>query len=100
MAGGTFCRFSVGKPCASRSHLRYISRPEAVRNSAEVLLYHLPSDVGVGNNPAALQAELQVYAQVREWSEQKVASPTRRTHYRAIFSFERAVSSDTALGLA
>lgn len=82
------------------AHLRYISRPEAVRGRvADVLLYQLPSDVGVGNSFATLRAQLQAYAQVREWSERKVASRTRRTHYRTIFSFERTVPNDTALAL-
>ncbi len=90
--GGTFCRFTVGRPGTAAAHLRYISRESAVLERAQgVLLHHVPEAVwsGSASTYAALRDSLIAYAWAREAAEGKRG----RTHYRLLVSCEHEVAT-------
>ena len=90
-AGGTFCRFTVGRVGTAAAHLRYISRESAVLEREHgVLLHHVPEAVWSGASTyAALRDSLIAYAWAREAAEGKVG----RTHYRLLVSCEHEVAT-------
>ena len=98
MAGGTFLRFQVGSVGGSSAHLRYISRPAAVRDGkAGVLLHNLP-DAEQEASFVLLRDHLIAYAWLREYAERRQGGGVR-TFYHAILGFESDVGSEPALSL-
>ena len=81
------------------AHLRYISRPDAVREGREgTLLFGLPSDVTEADSYHNLRTNLLSYAWMRETVETARAAKGR-AHYRALLSFERDAANSQARGL-
>lgn len=94
MGGGTYCRFTVGKPGTSAAHLHYVSRPLAVREGRDgALLWQLPEAVTRAESYAALRVNLVAYAACRELLERRADRRCARTHYRTLLSFERDVET-------
>ena len=95
--GGTFCRFTIGSGArgASVKHLRYIARPQAVRDEREgVWLKEFPAAL-IEAPYATMMSHLTAWA---DWLEQEniIGHKGRgevRTHYRAILSFEEPVTT-------
>jgi hypothetical protein len=97
--GGTFCRFTVGRPGNSVRHLRYIARPEAAREGAPgALLRNLPDAIAREPGETTLLPRLLRYARVLEQEElaRHRSRGAARTHYQAILSFERDIGSARA----
>ena len=90
-AGGTFCRFTVGRVGTAAAHLRYISRESAVLEREHgVLLHHVPEALWRGASTyAALRDSLIAYAWAREAAEGKRG----RTHYRLLVSCEHEIAT-------
>lgn len=102
-SGGTFFRFKAGTVGASASHARYITRERAVLDREQgVLSHNLPDDVREAHGYDGLRDNLGAYAEEREAREIELHRGSRqpRTHYRALMSFERDVSTEKALGMA
>jgi hypothetical protein len=97
-SGGVFIQIRVGSPGNSSSHVRYISRPAAVRDGREgVLLHNLP-EAEKEISYMALRDYLVTYAWLQERLEQKRGAG-RRTFYHTKSSFEREVETSKALNL-
>ena len=102
--GGTFCQFRVGasvKGGSSRT-LRYMARPEAVRDGQEgTLLHNIPSVVAERADYKDRIAALCHYAREQERFElsRHRSRGLCRTHYRAIVSFERDPGTEIANSL-
>jgi hypothetical protein len=102
-AGGTFFRFKAGAVGASAAHVRYVTRERAVLDREKgVLCYNLPDDVREAHSYEELRDNLGAWAEEREARELEVHRGSRepRTHYRALMSYERDVSTEKALGMA
>jgi hypothetical protein len=102
-AGGTFFRFKAGTVGASGAHARYITRERAVLDREQGMLSHnLPDNVHEAHGYEGMRDNLGAYAEEREAREIELHRGSRqpRTHYRALMSFERDVSTDKALGMA
>ena len=103
--GGTFCRFTVGsgERGASVKHLRYIAKPQAVRDEREgVWLKEFPDALLAAPYPVMVQ-HLCGWA---HWQEQEEIIGHRykghgavRTHYQAKMSFEAPISIAQAKSL-
>lgn len=99
--GGTFCHFSVGRPDQSARYLRYVARPDAVREGGEgVALWNLPDhcaafyDVFIANLSMYARVQARYEIKNHRWRGQP------RTHYRATLSFERDPGTSEAKALA
>lgn len=108
MAGGTYAHFSAGKTGAGGKNADYVTRDEAVRDGTDgVVVHNMPADVSEGVAEAGSYAEardhLTAYAHTQEALEVRrhggrAGEP--RTHYRAVLSFERPVTTDRAKAAA
>ena len=104
MAGGTYAHFSPGASGAGGKNAGYVTREGAVRDGRDgVLLHNLPADVTEGVAEAGSYGEardhLTAYARTQEACEVRrhggrAGEP--RTHYRAVLSFERDVTTERA----
>jgi hypothetical protein len=101
--GGTSMHFRVGTKGASGMHVGYITRERAVLDREAGLHFHnMPEQVRKARDYAELRGNLEAHATAREDAE-LAAHRSRgepRTHYRAMLSFERDVSTGKALGMA
>lgn len=101
--GGTSMHFRVGSKGASGMHVGYITRERAVLDRQAGLHFHnMPEKVQEARDYPELRANVEAYAAAREDTE-LAAHHSRgeaRTHYRAMFSFERDVSTEKALEMA
>lgn len=91
MTGGTFCRFSVGRPDQSARYLRYVARAGAVREEgAGVAHQNIHPELLKSSSYAAFVARLCDYARIQAHEEvaRHHSRGTARTHYRATLSFE------------
>ncbi len=101
--GGTSMHFRVGTKGASGMHVGYITRERAVLDREAGLHFHnMPDQVRDAKDYAELRGNLEAHATAREDAELAVhrSRGEPRTHYRAMFSFERDVSTEKALGMA
>lgn len=108
MAGGTYAHFAPGRSGAGGKNAEYVTREEAVLDGTDgVVTHNLPADVAEGVAGAGSYAEardhLTAYARTQEAYEVRrhggrAGEP--RTHYRAVLSFERPVTTDQARGMA
>ncbi len=101
--GGTSMHFRVGTKGASGMHVGYITRERAVLDRDAGLHFHnMPEQVREARDYGELRGNLEAHATAREDAE-LAAHRSRgepRTHYRAMLSFERDVSTEKALGMA
>lgn len=98
----TFFRFSRGTTGASSAHLSYISRPAALRDGAGATFFrNLPEQVVRAESYGELRTNLTSYAWMREEVERSGfrGRGECRTHFRALFSFEEPVPTETVRGL-
>lgn len=104
MAGGTYAHFSPGASGAGGKNAEYVTREGAVLDGRDgVVTHNLPPDVAEGVAEARSYGEardhLTAYARTQEAYEVRrhggrAGEP--RTHYRAVLSFERDVTTDQA----
>lgn len=102
-SGGPVCRFTVGRCGTSAACVRYITRPQAVRErEAGLLLYQMPAFVRDAPDFHALRKNLVSYAWVQEARERALhqARGEPRSFYRCVVSFERSIETDKARAMA
>jgi hypothetical protein len=93
VTGGTFFSFTVGRSGGSGQHLEYISRESAVIGEKGVQIFekNIPEYVFKRESYEEQRENIIHYGRSREKVEVK-----GRTHYRALFSFEKEVSPEKA----
>ena len=101
--GGPVCRFTVGRCGTSAACVRYITRPQAVREREKgLLLYQMPGYVTQSRDFHALRKNLVSYAWVQEARERALhqARGAPRSFYRCVLSFERSIETAKANAMA
>jgi hypothetical protein len=102
MAGDVYIRFQLGSTGGSAAHLRYISRPAALRDGKEaVLLYNLP-EAANEENLTLLRDHLFAYAWLREKAELRIDRAqigNVRSYYRVTIGFEKSIETELARAL-
>jgi hypothetical protein len=97
MKGGAVFKFSKGRAGASSANVRYITRQKAA--DERVWTRNVPEHTQEGDTHKEQINNLREYARQREEDEIGAArsgSGETRTHYRAIYSFDREVSDEQA----
>ena len=97
------CRFTVGRVGTSAACVRYITRPQAVREREQgLLLYQMPAYVTDAPDFHALRKNLVSYAWVQEVRERALhqARGVPRSFYRCVVSFERSIDTAKAGAMA
>jgi hypothetical protein len=95
--GGAVFKFSKGRAGASSANVRYITREKAA--SERVWTRNIPEHAQEGETHKEQINNLREYARQREEDEISAArsgSGESRTHYRAIYSFDREISDEQA----
>ncbi len=93
--GGAFFKFSSGSAGASSANIRYITREKAAQG--RIWTRNLPDHATEGETRKEQIDNLKEYARQREEDElekSRTGSGQTRTHYRAIYSFDREVSDE------
>jgi hypothetical protein len=95
--GGAFFKFSKGSARASSANIRYITREKAAED--RIWTRNLPDHVTEAETRKEQIDNLKEYARQREEDElekSRTGSGQTRTHYRAIYSFDREVTDEQA----
>lgn len=98
--GIAFVKFSVGREGASSANLRYITRERATEGNGErVWSNNLPHHAVEGETYKERTGNMREYVRQREEDElerSRTGGGHTRTHYRAIYSFDREVTDEQA----
>ncbi len=98
--GVAFVKFRVGREGASSANVRYITRGRATDGEPErVWTRNMPEYATEGRTYKEQVGNLREYARQREEDElqrERSGGGHTRTHYRAIYSFDRQVSDEQA----
>jgi hypothetical protein len=95
--GGAFFKFSNGNAGTSSANVRYITREKAAQG--RIWTRNLPDHATEGETRKEQIDNLKEYARQREEDElekSRTGSGQTRTHYRAIYSFDREVTDEQA----
>jgi hypothetical protein len=95
--GGAFFKFSNGSAGTSSANIRYITREKAAQG--RIWTRNLPDHVTEAETRKEQIYNLKEYARQREEDElnkSRTGSGHTRTHYRAIYSFDREVTDEQA----
>lgn len=102
----SFCRFTVGTEGASAANLRYIARPDAVKERFEGAFFrNVPKDVLEARTYRELRQSLEAHAWARQESEQAMheargSRGVARSHYRCVLSFEEETATPAIIRMA
>jgi hypothetical protein len=94
MKGGALFKFSVGRVGTSGANIKYITREKAAGD--RISTRNLPEYAQEGESRKEQVNNLYEYARQREEDELSQGKSKNRTHYRAIYSFDREVTDEQA----